>query len=260
MGAVIGGMYAAGQLDAYQAWVEQLERTDVLSLVDWTLSGGLIRGKKIIHKLAELAGEVNIEDLDIEFTAVAVDIDQGREVWLDNGSLYDAIRASTAIPGLFTPHHYRGRTLVDGGLLNPIPISPTLRSMCDLTIAVNVNAGEPYAHSVTKEQKAADEGDSLGLMDRIRELMDNFSKDKTKPEDTQPGLIAVLVQSLDTMEAAITRHNLAAFEPDLIISIPKTVCQAHEFYRAKEVRLVGEAAAREALKNFRPRHNHWRDR
>ncbi len=260
MGAVIGGMYAAGQLDAYQAWVEELERTDVLSLVDWTLSGGLIRGKKIIHKLAELAGEVNIEDLDIEFTAVAVDIDQGREVWLDNGSLYDAIRASTAIPGLFTPHRYRGRTLVDGGLLNPIPISPTLRSMCDLTIAVNVNAGEPYAQALTKERKAHDEDDSPGLMDRIRELMDNFSKDKTQPEDTQPGLIAVLVQSLDTMEAAITRHNLAAFEPDLVISIPKTVCQAHEFYRAKEVRLVGEAAAREALKNFRPRHNHWRDR
>lgn len=270
MGAVIGGMYAAGQLDAYQAWVEDLEKTDVLSLVDWTLSGGLIRGKKIIHKLAELAGEVNIEDLDIEFTAVAVDIDQGREVWLDNGSLYDAIRASTAIPGLFTPHHYRGRTLVDGGLLNPIPISPTLRSMCDLTIAVNVNAGEPYGYSpshspsqsssITKERNRHDESDSLGLMDRIRELMDNFSKDKTEPEDTQPGLIAVLVQSLDTMEAAITRHNLAAFEPDLVVSIPKTVCQAHEFYRAKEVRLVGEAAAREALKNFRPRHHHWRGR
>lgn len=260
MGALIGGMYAAGQLDAYQEWVEKLERTDVLSMVDWTLSGGLIRGKKIIHKLAELADEVNIEDLDIEFTAVAVDIDQGREVWLDNGPLFDAIRASIAIPGLFTPHQYRGRTLVDGGLLNPIPVSPTLRSMCDLTVVVNVNAREHYVPPIPEVTDINAEDGSPGLMDRIRELMENFSKDKTAPEDTQPGLIAVMVQSLDTMEAAITRHNLAMFEPDLVISVPKNICQAHEFYRAKEVRLIGEEMTRKALKDFQPRQNHWRDR
>lgn len=260
MGALIGGMYAAGQLDAYQAWVEELERTDVLSMVDWTLSGGLIRGKKIIQKLAELADEVNIEDLDIEFTAVAVDIDQGREVWIDNGPLFDAIRASIAIPGLFTPHQYRGRTLVDGGLLNPIPVSPTLRSMCDLTVVVNVNARAHYVPPIPEVADTNAEDDSPGLMDRIRELMENFSKDKTTPEDTQPGLIAVMVQSLDTMEAAITRHNLAMFEPDLVISVPKNICQAHEFYRAKEVRLIGEEITRKALKDFRPRQNHWRDR
>lgn len=260
MGALIGGMYAAGQLDAYQAWVEELERTDVLSMVDWTLSGGLIRGKKIIRKLAELADEVNIEDLDIEFTAVAVDIDQGREVWIDNGPLFDAIRASIAIPGLFTPHQYRGRTLVDGGLLNPIPVSPTLRSMCDLTVVVNVNARAHYVPPIPEVADTNAEDDSPGLMDRIRELMENFSKDKTTPEDTQPGLIAVMVQSLDTMEAAITRHNLAMFEPDLVISVPKNICQAHEFYRAKEVRLIGEEITRKALKDFRPRQNHWRDR
>lgn len=259
MGALIGGMYAAGQLDAYQEWVEGLERSDVLSMVDWTLSGGLIRGKKIIHKLAELADEVNIEDLDIDFTAVAVDIDQGKEVWLEDGPLFDAIRASIAIPGLFTPHFYRGRTLVDGGLLNPIPISPTLRSMCDLTIVVNVNDGQRYAdENDSIKEPHEDEDDGIGLMSRIRELMENFSKGKEKPEDTQPGLIAVMVRSLDTMEAAITRHNLAMFEPDLIISVPKSTCQAHEFYRAKEVRLVGEKAARAALEKFRPRRNHWR--
>jgi len=260
MGALIGGMYAAGQLDAYQEWVETLERSDVLSMVDWTLSGGLIRGKKIIHKLAELADEVNIEDLEIDFTAVAVDIDQGREVWLDHGSLFDAIRASIAIPGLFTPHNYLGRTLVDGGLLNPIPVSPTLRSMCDVTIVVNVNAPSRYVPDVLEEPREQGEDDEIGLMHRIRELMENFSKGKEDPEDTQPGLIAVMVRSLDTMEAAITRHNLAMFEPDLVISIPKDTCQAHEFYRAKEVRLVGEKIAKEALESFRPRQNHWRGR
>ncbi len=258
MGALIGGMYAAGQLDAYEQWVETLERSDVLSMVDWTLSGGLIRGKKIIQKLGELAGEVNIEDLDIDFTAVAVDIDQGREVWLDHGSLYDAIRASIAIPGLFTPHHYHGRTLVDGGLLNPIPVAPTLRSMCDLTIVVNVN-GAPNPLNRPPEHDIEDEDDDVGLMDRIKELMENFSKDKGQPEDSQPGLFAVMVRSLDTMEAAITRHHMAMAEPDLIISVPKNTCQAHEFYRAKEVKEVGRRAALQAIESFRPRHrSQWR--
>ena len=258
MGALIGGMYAAGQLSAYERWVETLERSDVLSMVDWTLSGGLIRGRKIIHKLAELAGEVNIEDLPIDFTAVAVDIDQGREVWLDEGSLYDAIRASIAIPGLFTPHDYRGRTLVDGGLLNPIPVAPTLSSMCDLTIVVNVN-GPPDPHLTHSPLSVEEEDDEVGLMDRIRDLMENFSKGKSDLKDTQPGLFAVMVRSLDTMEAAITRHHLAMAEPDLVISIPKNTCQVHEFYRAKEVRAIGAHATQRALDEFRPRHHRqWR--
>ncbi|MDR9452700.1 MAG: patatin-like phospholipase family protein [Wenzhouxiangella sp.] len=257
MGALVGGMYAAGQLNNYQTWVETLERSDVLSMVDWTLSGGLIRGKKITQKLAELAGEVNIEDLDIDFTAVAVDIDQGREVWLDHGSLYEAIRASIAIPGLFTPHPYRGRTLVDGGLLNPIPISPTLRSMCDLTIVVNVNGAEDPQDDEQTLPSGPEQGDEVGLMDRVRELIENFSKDKPKAEHTQPGLIAVLIRSLDTMEAAIARHNMAMFSPDLVITVPKGICQAHEFYRAGEVRRIGEKIAQDALKTFRPHHPRW---
>jgi NTE family protein len=250
-------MYAAGQLNNYQTWVETLERSDVLSMVDWTLSGGLIRGKKITQKLAELAGEVSIEDLDIDFTAVAVDIDQGREVWLDHGSLYEAIRASIAIPGLFTPHHYRGRTLVDGGLLNPVPISPTLRSMCDLTVVVNVNGANDNQQDTERLPAGAEQDDDLGLMDRVRELMDNFSKDKPKAEHTPPGLIAVLIRSLDTMEAAITRHNMAMFNPDLVITVPKSTCQAHEFYRAGEVRRIGEKIAQDALKTYRPHHPRW---
>jgi len=254
MGALVGGMYAAGQLNNYQTWVETLQRSDVLSMVDWTLSGGLIRGKKITQKLAELAGEVNIEDLEIDFTAVAVDIDQGREVWLDHGSLYEAIRASIAIPGLFTPHHYRGRTLVDGGLLNPVPISPTLRSICDLTVVVNVNGAADTTEATQALSTEATQDDDLGLMDRVRELMENFSKDKPRADKTTPGLIAVLIRSLDTMEAAITRHNMAMFNPDLVINVPKTVCQAHEFYRAEEVRRLGEKFAHDALKTFRPHH------
>jgi len=141
MGALVGGVYAAGKLDAYRDWVKPLQRFDVLRLLDLTFSGGgLIKGDRIIEKLRELIGEIRIEDLPISYTAVAVDLLAQREVWFSRGSLFDAIRASIAIPTVLRPHHYQGRTLVDGGLLNPVPITPTLRDLTDCTIAVDINA------------------------------------------------------------------------------------------------------------------------
>jgi NTE family protein len=141
MGALIGGVYAAGQLSAYRDWAKALQRFDVLRLLDWTFTGGgLIKGDRIIAKLKDLIGEVCIEDLPLSYTAVAVDLMAQREVWFSRGSLFEAIRASIAIPTVFRPHHYQGRTLVDGGLLNPVPITPTLRDLTDCTIAVDVNA------------------------------------------------------------------------------------------------------------------------
>ena len=141
MGALVGGVYAAGKLDAYRDWVKPLQRFDVLRLLDWTFSGGgFIKGDRIIDKLRELIGEVNIEDLSISYTAVAVDLMAQREVWFSRGGLFDAIRASIAIPTVLRPHYSEGRTLVDGGLLNPVPITPTLRDLTDCTIAVDVNA------------------------------------------------------------------------------------------------------------------------
>ena len=141
MGALVGGVYAAGKLDAYRDWVTELQRFDVLRLLDWTLTGGgFIKGDRIIDKIRHLIGEVDIENLPISYTAVAVDLLAQREVWFSRGSLFDAIRASIAIPTVLRPHHYQGRTLVDGGLLNPVPVTPTLRDLTDCTIAVDVNA------------------------------------------------------------------------------------------------------------------------
>jgi NTE family protein len=141
MGALIGGIHAAGKLARYTEWVRPLQRLDVLGLIDWTLrGGGLIKGDRIIGMLREVIGDVDIENLPIPYTAVAVDIDTQREVWFSQGPLFDAIRASIAVPAVFRPHRYQGRLLVDGGLLNPLPISPTLRDLTDATIAVDVNA------------------------------------------------------------------------------------------------------------------------
>ncbi len=248
MGALVGGIFAAGKLDAYEEWVCGLEQSDVLSLVDWTFSGGgLIKGIKIIGKLSELVGELNIEDLPVDYTAVAVDIDHGREVWLDRGPLFDAIRASIAIPGLFTPHRYRQRTLVDGGILNPIPVAPTLRCMTDLTVVVDVNGPpDPTLHRKT------DEDDRSGLMDKLREYIDSFASDRS-PRESGPGLLAVMQRSLDTMEAAITRQHLAIFQPDLVIRVPKNCCMVHEFHRASDLIELGRRLAEQTVSDYRPR-------
>ena len=116
MGALVGGVYAAGKLDQYRNWVSSMQKYDVWRMLDWTLTGGgFIKGDRIMNALRELVGETRIEDLSIPYTAVAVDIDTQREVWLSRGSLFDAIRASIATPAIFRPYRNRGRTLVDGG-------------------------------------------------------------------------------------------------------------------------------------------------
>jgi len=126
MGALVGGIYAAGKLDNYRDWVQSLDKTDVVKFLDFSFSStGLFKGDRIIDNLRKMVGNHLIEDLSIGFTAVATDLERQREVWFTRGPLFDAIRASIAVPTIFTPHKYKGRYLLDGGLLNPVPIAPT---------------------------------------------------------------------------------------------------------------------------------------
>ncbi|MFJ3469784.1 patatin-like phospholipase family protein [Pseudomonas sp. NPDC090201] len=140
MGAVVGGIYAAGKLPQYRAWIESLDYLDVLRLVDVSFRLGAIRGEKVFGQIREIVGEVNIEDLRIPYTAVATDLTNQQEIWFQEGNLHAAMRASAAIPTLFTPVVQGNRTLVDGGLLNPLPIVPVVSSHCDLIVAVNLNS------------------------------------------------------------------------------------------------------------------------
>jgi NTE family protein len=222
MGALIGGIYAAGKLDAYRDWARTLQKFDVLRLLDWTFRGGLIKGDRIIVRLRELIGDVMIENLPIPYTAVAVDLLAQREVWFTHGPLFDAIRASIAIPTVFRPHHYEGRVLVDGGLLNPVPITPTLRDLTDCTIAVDLNA-------------APDDADSA--------LAPDASSD--------PGMLETFARSLDAVQATLTRFKLAAQPPDLVVTIPRNAGAFYEFHRAPELIELGRERTRTALAQWR---------
>lgn len=140
MGAVVGGIYAAGKLDEYRNWIESLDYLDVLRLVDVSFRLGAIRGEKVFGQIRKIVGEINIEDLRIPYTAVATDLTNQQEIWFQEGCPHQAMRASAAIPSLFTPVMQGNRMLVDGGLLNPLPIVPVVSSHCDLIIAVNLNS------------------------------------------------------------------------------------------------------------------------
>lgn len=239
MGAVVGGIYAAEKLDTYWEWARRLKRNDVVRLLDlsftWT---SIFKGERIFEVLKDLIGDRQIEDLDRGFTAVATAIDQQREVWINKGSLFRAIRASTAVPGVFSPVELDGRTLVDGGLINPIPIAPTLNDTTDLTIAVNLNAlGETYQGR--GERSAAPEDPDAGgykaaISRFVSELLDNEDDEKSPPDAAD-----LLTRSIDVMQGAIARLKLAAYTPDKVVSIPRDACSFFEFHRAEEMADLG---------------------
>ena len=155
MGAVVGGIYAAGKLDVYRDWIQSLDYLDVLRLVDVSFRLGAIRGEKVFGQIRNIVGEINIEDLRIPYTAVATDLTHQQEIWFQEGCLHQAMRASAAIPSLFTPVMQGNRMLVDGSLLNPLPIVPVVSSHCDLIIAVNLNSTHQSNYQLPVIQRPA---------------------------------------------------------------------------------------------------------
>jgi NTE family protein len=246
MGALIGGIYAAGELDTYRHWVSALQRIDVIRLLDLSFSSnGLIKGDRVIEALRELIGDRNIEDLPISYTAVATDIEDQKEVWLNRGSLFDAIRASIAIPTIFTPVEFRGGTLLDGGLLNPIPIAPTLSDKTDITIAVNLSA-KPVPCCEPKKEESANEQENGSYSRRIALFVDKLQQMFDREEGQEMGFFDILSNTMDTMQNMIARFQLAAYTPDVIVDIPRNICTFYEFERAREMIEIGrQYAARE---------------
>jgi NTE family protein len=250
MGALVGGIYAAGELNAYRSWVCALSRGDVLRFLDFAFSaGGLFKGDRIMETLREMVGEHLIEDLPISFTAVAVDIDRQREVWFSRGPLFDAIRASIAVPSVFTPHRMRGMTLLDGGLLNPVPIAPTFRDLTDLTVAVNLNAESPRtaAEPSATIETAAEGVENDGYQARIRQFLDSLGSGLRSPARSDLGVFELVSRAFETMQNAVAAVKLAAYAPDVVIQVPRNACAAHEFHRAREMIELGYRLAAEAM-------------
>ena len=233
IGALVGGIYAAGALEAYADWVCALEKRDVVRLLDWSFSrGAIFSGERIIGVLEEMVGDRQIEDLDIGYTAVATEINDKREIWLNRGSLFEAIRASIAIPLIFAPVEQGDLVLVDGGLINPVPIAPTLNDSSANTIAIDLNGR-------AEQLEVADDGDDdngpVALRERISRFIDDLIPKGERDDVGPPGAIELALRSMDTMQSTIARMKLAAYSPRLTIEIPRNLCTFLEFHRGAEL-------------------------
>jgi NTE family protein len=244
IGALVGGIYAAGKLEIYAEWVLALERMQVLRLLDPTIgSPGLFKGERIISVLRTLIGDCDIEELPMAFTAVATDLDSGQEVWLRNGKLFDAIRASMATPLVFTPVRHGDRTLLDGAVVNPVPIAPTLDDTTDLTIAVDLSG--PAEARPLPPISASLIGDN-SYSKRIRSFVDSM-RPMRAPKQPSRGLIEVAFTSMQVMQDTIARLRLSAYSPDVMIEVPRNACGFFEFWRAEELIALGRERAAQAF-------------
>ncbi|MCB1753345.1 MAG: patatin-like phospholipase family protein [Gammaproteobacteria bacterium] len=251
MGALVGGIHAIGELDAYAHWVKALRQIDVLRLLDFSFQkSGLIKGDRVISALKELTGDRNIEELPISYTAVATNVNDQKEIWLNHGSLFDAIRASIALPTIFTPVRYRGKILVDGGLINPIPIAPTLKDKTDLTVAVDLSAGhDPRCDNTRQEYTGNEPGDS-SYRRRISQFVDSLQQRLVRSNDDEMGVFDVISSAMETMQNTIARFKLASYSPDVTISIPRNSCAFYEFYRAEEMIELGRCHAEKVMEAY----------
>ncbi len=277
MGALVGGLHAAGKLDEFAVWAGSLTQRAVLRLLDPSLSSpGVLRAGKILDAVRDILGDVTIEDLPIPYTSVATDLIAGKSVWLQHGALDDAIRASIAIPGIFTPHVLDGRLLADGGILDPLPMAPLSAVKADLTIAVNLGGGdpavkldEPQARVTTARlsrmwrsttalldtstaQRVMDSPAAKSVLSRFSSSVDELpdipeTADTDAPVLPRLGSFEIMNRTIDIAQAALARHTLATYPPDLLIEVPRTACRSLEYHRAEEVIEIGQELAAAAL-------------
>lgn len=236
MGALIGGMYAAGKLQAYKDWVTGLDQLQLLRLLDFSLgSPGAIRGEKVFGVVQEMLGGTCIEELDIPFTAVATDLLAHQEVWFQEGPMHQAVRASTAIPSVITPVMLQGRVLVDGGLLNPLPIIPTVAAHADLTLAVNLSGTDkryanlpPLEEWASRERKQSEAAAEAAAQAAADEEVDPAEEADASPDEWLDGLKQRAARwfDWDNQETEGRRRSRASSEEQALMEVQKR--HAHE--------------------------------
>lgn len=252
IGALVGAAYVAGELDRLETWVRGLKLQTVVGFLDFSLGGGLIKGGKLIEFFRAHFVDRDIRELERPYAAVATDLARGREIWLREGGVSDAVRASIALPGLFTPVARNGTWLVDGGLVNPVPVSLARAMDADFVIAIDLNAdllGRHLRHlSVegTRRTKPA-------LADTVMTRLGLERANGPSP----PAMLDVLASSINIMQVLITRSRLAGEPADTLIAPPLAHLGLMEFHRAAVAIDAGRHAAEAVLPHLQERLNGW---
>jgi len=261
IGALVGAAYVDDDLDRLEAWVRSLKLQTVVSFLDFSLNGGLIKGDKLIEFFRSHFVDRDISELPRPFGAVATDLQRGREVWLREGRVSDAVHASIALPGLFTPVRRDGSWLVDGGLVNPVPVSLCRAMGADVVIAVDLNSDLLGRHlkpksAQTPRKHAPSESESLTdvVMARIQSGMSQLGLNQ-HDENEPPAMLDVLASSINIMQVLITRSRLAGEPADVLLTPRLAELELMEFHRASVAIEAGRHAVESALTQLRERLN-----
>jgi NTE family protein len=263
IGALVGAAYVDGDLDRLETWVRSLKLQTVVSFLDFSLSGGLIKGDKLIEFFRTHFVDCDMRELARPFGVVATELRRGREVWLREGPVTDAVHASIALPGLFTPVLREGRWLVDGGLVNPVPVSLCRAMGADVVIAVDLNSDllgrhlKPKSRSAKATRKhAPPESESLTdtVMARIQSGMSQLGLNH-HDENAPPAMLDVLASSINIMQVLITRSRLAGEPADVLLTPRLADLELMEFHRASIAIEAGRHAVESALTQLRERLN-----
>ena len=264
IGAVVGGAYAAGHLDTLEEWARSLQPRNILGYLDIRLNGsGLIGGDKLAARLEAAIGQTLIEDLPLKFATVATESRTGHEIWLTHGRMVDAMRASYALPGIFAPVLVGDRWLVDGALVNPVPVSAARAFGAEIVIAANLSSDvfnhstTIYAHGPSAEVKVADGPEALiePVAPPKRGFGRLFSPERTLKREFfggggRPGISTVMVDAFNIMQDRITRARLAGDPPDLLISPRVGQIGWFDFHRADDLIRHGARAAERAIESI----------
>ena len=271
VGAIVGGAYASGNLPDFEEWISGLRRVDIIRLLDARMTGGgFLQGNSLMKAIEKRIGDPRIEDLDIPFACVATELGTGREVWLREGSLLDACRASIALPGLFAPSRYDPeRLMVDGGVVNPVPVSLARAMGGDLVIAVNLNGDLIGRHFFIHGEEDATDEDSERELAEIEEKdsviarwaakmkagfgvrLDSYISSLRRKESPDPGLFDVIAGAIDIMQDRITRSRMAGEPPDVLITPRLSHIGLMDFDRAAESIPEGREAVRRERSELR---------
>jgi NTE family protein len=258
IGALVGAAYVAGELDRLEAWVCGLRPQTVVGFLDVSLNGGLIKGEKLITFFREHFVDRDIQELGRPFGAVATDLAHGREVWLREGGVSDAVRASIALPGLFTPVYRDGAWLVDGGLVNPVPVSLARAMGADVVIAVDLNSDLLGRHLKPKPAARTKQGNRTAAVDTmLARLQAGISQwglnGGGPPVDDPPAMLDVVASSLNIMQVFITRSRLAGEPADVLVTPRLAALGLMEFHRAAGAIDAGRRAAEAVMAEVRTR-------
>jgi NTE family protein len=247
MGALIGGVYATGKLNEFKEWALTLDRQKVFKLIDFSFSNqGLIKGDRVFGAMKKFIPDENIEDLNIKYTATAFDLGLNKEVVFDHGSLYDAIRASIAIPTVFTPVVSGNSILVDGGVVNNIPVNNAIRTKNDVLIAVYVNADVPVHHiNIVEKSKRQDL-----YIKKINEFKKSLNMTNSTNQGKKFHYFNLINDTIASMTNKLATTIIKNYPPDIFVEISKKSCGTFDFYKAEELIETGRYATREKFESL----------